>query len=74
MKLEQLKEMFIKDISTWNVVKKPVSKCKLLAKEFEEYENLLKECLYFMNNVPNNKYDTIKGNKNHYELCRLIPS
>lgn len=34
--------------------------------------DLLKEALYFMNRIPNNKYYTMAGNKNHYELCSRI--
>jgi len=33
---------------------------------------LLRESLYFMNQVPNNKYYVSGGSKNHYELCSKI--
>lgn len=33
---------------------------------------LLRETLYFMNQVPNNKYYIQGGGKNHYELCSKI--
>lgn len=42
------------------------------ANELMEARMLLHECLFFMNNVPNNKYSTIKGNEDHYELCSRI--
>lgn len=35
-------------------------------------ELLLKESLYFMNQVPNNKYDCEDGTKDHYKLCSKI--
>jgi hypothetical protein len=33
---------------------------------------LLSQSLYFMNQVPNNKYYISGGSKNHYELCSRI--
>jgi hypothetical protein len=33
---------------------------------------LLSQSLYFMNQVPNNKYYVSGGSKNHYELCSKI--
>jgi len=37
-----------------------------------EAKELLKECLHFMNNVPNNKYKTLDGTKDHYKVCSKV--
>lgn len=34
--------------------------------------SLLNEALYFMNQVPNKKYYTSAGTKDHYEVCNRI--
>lgn len=34
--------------------------------------SLLNEALYVLNQVPNKKYYTSNGTKNHYELCERI--
>ena len=43
-----------------------------ITNELKEARILLHQCLYFMNNVPNNKYDTMLGDKNHYKLCSEV--
>lgn len=41
-------------------------------KEFKEAIELLKESVYFMNQVPNYRYMTCKDDMNHYKLCGRI--
>ena len=40
--------------------------------ELKEATNLLKEAVYFMNQVPNNRYLTYNGDRDHYKLCKAI--
>jgi len=40
--------------------------------ELDSAKQFLKETLYFMNEVPNNKYSTLNGKKDHYKLCSRI--
>ena len=74
MKLDELKELFVKDTNSWNHVLKPVSKCKKVALEFEKKDKQIAkmlDCLQLAQRKLSEHY-TEKESVELYEINKFL--